>query len=203
MNAKANARTLFPVKAAQALNQWVRWFMATLAKRRVGVIAAAIGMGLAVAPLAGRTEAFDIKAGAWEVTTTTAINGTLMPKETLEKMPPEQRAKFEQVMRARAAKPNTHTRTRCVTKEELARSEVLQPESPKCTRNVISQTARKLEVEETCPPPRATKSHYKFEAKSAESYVAVVDIAQSEGGKVHVDMGGHWLSAVCKKGIGD
>jgi hypothetical protein len=203
MHTKANARTLLPVKAAQVLNQWVRSSMAALTKRRVGVVAAAIGMGLAVAPVVSRAQAFDIKTGAWEVTTTTAIDGMLMPKETLEKMPPEQRAKFEQMMRARAAKPNTHTRTSCVTKEKLARSEVLQSEDPKCTRNVISQSARKLEVEETCPPPRATKSHYKFEAKSAESYVAVVDVAQSEGGKVHVDMAGHWLSAVCKKGVGE
>jgi hypothetical protein len=127
----------------------------------------------------------------------------LMPKEVLDKMPPERRAKIEQAMRTRAAKPNTHTRTNCVTKENLARAEVAQSENPKCTRNVISQSSRKLEVEETCPPPRATKSHYKFEAKSAESYVAVVDMAQGEGGKVHIDMGGHWLSAVCKKGTGD
>jgi len=160
-------------------------------------------MGIVIAPLDSRAEAFDIKTGAWEVTTTTAIKGMLIPKETLEKMPPEQRAKVEQQMRARAAKPNTLTKRSCVTKEKLDRSEILKSENPKCTRKVISHTARKLEIEETCPPPQATKSHYKLEAKSAESYIGIIDITQSEGGKVHVDMNGHWLSSVCKKGIDD
>ncbi len=203
MNTKTKVRTYFPVKPMRVLNQWLCSSKATPTKRGVGLVAIAIGLGLAIAPLGTRAEAFDIKPGAWEVTTTTAIKGMLIPKETLDKMPPEQRAKVEQQMRARAAKPNTHTTHSCVTKEKLARSEVLKSSKPNCTRKVISHSARKLEIEETCPPPQATKSHFKLEAKSAESYIGTIDITQSEGGKVHVDMSGHWLSAVCKKGIDD
>ena len=29
------------------------------------------------------------------------------------------------------------------------------------------------------------------------------DITQSDGGKVHVEMSGHWLATVCKKGFGN
>jgi hypothetical protein len=102
-----------------------------------------------------------------------------------------------------ACRQADHTTRNCVTKEKLDRSEVLKSENPKCTRKVISHSARAIEVEETCPPPRATKSHFKLDAKSPESYVGVMDIAQSEGGKVHIDMKGQWLSAVCKKGVDD
>ena len=134
---------------------------------------------------------------------TTAIEGMLIPKEVLDKMPPAQRAMLEQQMGARAAKPKTHTEHSCLTKGELDRSEILKSENPKCTRKVISNTARKLEIEETCPPPEGTKAYFKLEAKSAENYVGSIDITQAEGGKVHVDMNGRWLSAVCKKGIDD
>jgi hypothetical protein len=190
MNPKANVGTHFPATPLQA-------------NRRTGLTALAFGLAVAMAPLASRAQALDIKTGAWEATTTTSIEGMLMPKEMLEKMPPERRARFEQQMRARAAKPTTHTTRNCVTKEKLDRSEVLKSENPKCTRKVISHSARAIEVEETCPPPRATKSHFKLDAKSPESYVGVMDIAQSEGGKVHIDMKGQWLSAVCKKGVDD
>lgn len=203
MNMKATQRTPFPIKSMQALKPWVCSTKATLTKHRVYLVAIAMGAGIAIAPLGSRAEGFDIKPGAWEVTTTTAIEGMLMPKEMLEKMPPAQRAKVEQHMRERAAKPNTHMTHSCVTKEKLDRSEVLKSKNPNCARKVISNSARKLEIEETCPPPRATKSHYKLEAKSAESYIGNIDVTQSEGGKVHVDMSAHWLSAECKKGIDD
>lgn len=170
---------------------------------RISFATLLIGIGIAIAPLGGRAEALDIKTGAWETTATTTIKGMLIPKEMLEKMPPEQRARVEQQMLERAAKPNTHTMRSCVTKENLDRSELLKSENPKCTRTVISHSARKLEVEEACPPPQATKSHYTLVAKSAESYVSTIDVIQSEGGKIHVDMSGHWLSAACEKGVDD
>lgn len=202
MNTNAKVRTYSTVKPMRMLNQWLCSYKATPTKRRVGLVAIAI-MGLAIAPLCTRVEAFDIKPGAWDVTTTTSIEGMLIPKETLDKMPAERRAKVEQQMRTRAVKPNTHTTHSCVTKEKLERSEVLKSPKPNCTSKVISHTAHKLEIEETCPPPQATKSHYKLEAKSAESYIGTMDITQSDGGKIHIDMAGHWLSAVCTKGIND
>lgn len=203
MNPKENGKSQFEVSLVQGVNRLIRFPRTTLAKGSVSLLSIAIGVGIAILPLGSQAESFDIKTGAWEVTTTTTIEGMLIPKEVLAKMPPEQRAKFEQQMKSRAAKPDTDTEHSCITKEELDRNEILKSENPQCTRNVISNSGRKLEVEETCPPPQATKTHFKLEAKSPENYVGTIDVVQRDGGKVHVDMTGRWLSAVCKKGIDD
>ena len=58
-------------------------------------------------------------------------------------------------------------------------------------------------MDETCTGPDPSKTHAKFDAKSAESYTGAIDRMQGEGGKVHVEMTGRWLGAACKKGSGD
>ena len=87
-------------------------------------------------------EGFDIKTGAWEVTTSTAIAGMPIPKSSLDKMPPEQRAKMEAAMAARAGNTNSHTSTTCVTKQDLDRGQLMKSDDANCTRKVIAQTAR-------------------------------------------------------------
>jgi hypothetical protein len=150
-----------------------------------------------------QADGFDIKTGAWEVTSATAMSGTPIPKEALDKMQPAQRAKMEAAMAARAGKTNSHTTTTCVTKQELDRGQLLKSEGANCTRKVVAQTARHYEMEETCTGLEPWKTHAKFDAKSAESYTAVIDRQNGDRGKVHVEMTGRWLGAACKKGKGD
>ena len=145
-------------------------------------------------------ETLDLRAGAWEMTSATTITGMLMPKEALDKLPPDRRAKVEEAMRARAGKASAHTTTTCITKQDLDRGQLLKSENEKCSRKVIAQTARHLEVEETCAAPKAAKIHFKADAASAQSYVASMDRTDVEGGKVHIEMSGRWLGETCKKG---
>jgi len=105
-------------------------------------------------------------------------------------------------MAARAGKTNSHTTTTCVTKQDLDRGQMMKSDDAKCTRKVISQSASHYEMEETCAGPEPSKTHAKFDAKSAESYTSVIDRVQAEGAKVHVEMAGRWLGATCKKGSG-
>jgi len=147
-------------------------------------------------------EGFDIKTGAWEVTSATAMSGMPIPKDALDKMPPAQRAKMEAVMAARAGKTNSRTSTTCVTKQDLDRGRLMKSDDAKCTRKVIAQTAVRYEMEETCTGPDPSTTHAKFNAKSAESYTAVIDRMQGQGGEVRVEMSGRWLGATCKKGSG-
>lgn len=157
---------------------------------------------VALSPLA-HAGGFDIKTGAWEVTSVTAMSGIAVPKDALDKMPPAQRAKMEAAMAARAGKTNSHTSTTCVTKQDLDRGQLLKSEDAKCTRRVLAQTASHYDMEESCTGPSPSKTHAKFDAKSTESYMAVLDRQQGDGGKVHVEMTGRWLGAACKKGSGD
>jgi hypothetical protein len=159
---------------------------------------------LIAVPLACQAENFDVKTGAWEITVSTTMAGMMMPKEAMANMPPAQRAKFEAMMQARAGKANTHTTHSCVTPEDLARGKLMAKEKERknCTRKVISQAARHFEFEEVCAAPEASTTHAKFDAASAESYTATMDMTRNDG-KVHVDMRGRWLGPTCKKGVDD
>jgi hypothetical protein len=199
----ASIQLFFPAVLAGDMHQSIRKFGNVLMNNSIPAATLAMGLGIAVVPITTWAGNLDIKTGAWEVTTTTIIQGMMIPKELLEKMSPAQRAKFDQVMGARDGKPSTRTLHSCVTQADLDRSEVFKSQNAKCTRKVIANSARRLEVEETCPPPHMSKASFKLAANSSDSFTGVMDIAQQEGGKVHVDMSGHWVSAVCKKGSDD
>ena len=65
---------------------------------------------------ADAVQPLDVKPGLWETTTTTEMGGMPpMPADVLAKMTPEQRAKFEAAMKARAAQgAKTTTRRTCL-----------------------------------------------------------------------------------------
>jgi len=155
---------------------------------------------LTALPLAGHAETLDIKTGAWEVTETTAMSGMPIPKEALEKMPPEQRAQVEASMRAHAGSGKPHTTRSCLTQEGRDRGQLMHSEEPSCKRKVITQNARHLEIEEVCTGPEPSKSHLKFDATSNERYTGSIDMTRGDG-KVHIDMSGHWIGATCTKGV--
>lgn len=156
---------------------------------------------VAISPLS-HAEGFDIKTGAWEVTSTSTMSGMLVPKGTLDQMPPAQRAKLEAMMAARAGKSSPHTSTTCITKQDLDRGQLTKSDGANCARKVIAQSARHYEMEETCTGEEASKTRAKFDARSSESYSAVIERVQGEGGKAHIEMSGRWLGAECKKGSG-
>jgi hypothetical protein len=158
-----------------------------------------LAIGAATFPLFCQAEDFDVRTGSWQITMTTTMNGMMIPKAELNSMPPEQRAKVEAMLRARSGQANTRTTTECLTRQDLDRGRMMKSENEKCTRKVLAQNARHLDIEETCPAPEATKSHFVVNAASATSYSASVDVMQAEGGKVHVTMNGRWLGATCQK----
>lgn len=160
-------------------------------------------MILIALPFASQAGTLDIKTGAWELTTKTLVEGMQMPKEAMASMPPAQRAKIEAAMRARSGKVNTVTQQSCVTQQDLDRGDLGKSERKNCTRKVITQSPRHMEVEETCAAPEASVGHFKFDAASPEKYTGVIDITQGAGTKVHVEMSGRWLGAACKKGVDD
>jgi hypothetical protein len=139
----------------------------------------------------------DLRPGAWEVVMATSVAGLPIPQEALAKMPPDQRAKFDEAMKARAGKVNTTTMHNCVTQEDLDRGDLMENERENCSRNVIEQSARGFEVEETCTGADPSKTHMTFAAKSREAYTATIERSQGEAGKVHVEMTGRWVESKC------
>ena len=76
---------------------------------------------LAFAAIGSATaDGLDVKTGLWEMTYTTEVRGTLMPKAVLDKMTPEQRARFAAAQQKQDAEgPKTSTEKTCVTEQDL------------------------------------------------------------------------------------
>ncbi|HQZ39651.1 MAG TPA: DUF3617 domain-containing protein [Vicinamibacterales bacterium] len=158
---------------------------------------------LAALPFATQAETLDIKTGAWEITTKTLIAGMQIPQEAMANMPAAQRARIEEAMRARAGKVNTTTYQSCVTQQDLDRGNLGNSEQKNCTRKVVTQSARHLELEETCGAPEPSAGHFKVDTTSPENFTGVFDMTPNQGTKVHVEMSGRWLGATCKEGADD
>lgn len=161
-----------------------------------------VALAVVALPLVSHAETLDIKTGAWEVTISTAMSGMPIPKEAMAKMSPEQRAGMEASMRAQAGQGKPHTSRSCVTREDLDRGQLGHSDQPNCKRKVITQNAGHLEMEEVCTGPEPSKSHFKFDATSNERYTGSIDMIRGDS-KVHIDLSGRWLSAICTKGVDD
>jgi len=158
-----------------------------------GTIVVALAAGI---PLQTFADSFNANPGAWQMSMTTVIAGNPIPPEALANMPPEKRAQVEEAMKARAARPLTITHKTCVTQEELDQDRIIQAvkDDSNCTRNILSKSATKLVMEQTCPAPRASTAQMTIEATTAESLTATVDMVRADAkGKIHLDIKGHWL----------
>lgn len=160
----------------------------------------ALAIGAVAFPLYCQAGDFDVRTGSWEMTATTTMAGMMIPKAALMQMPPAQRAKVEAMMQARAGKANTHTSIECLTQQDLDRGRLMKSDDASCSRRIIAQSARHLEMEETCSGPEGSTSRFVLDAQSATRYSSSVDVARTEGGKVHMTIDGRWLGAACPKG---
>ena len=107
------------------------------------MLACACTWGAAIHPL-------DVKQGQWETTTSMKMSGLpTIPPEVLNQMPPEQRAKLEAMIAARAGKPMSSTN--CMTKDKLQQAWNTGQQGLKaCTTNVITSTSSRQEIRLEC-----------------------------------------------------
>jgi len=117
----------------------------------------------------------NLKLGLWESTGTHEISGEIpMPpeareqmarmRETMAKMPPDQRAKMEAVMNAVASAQKEASRDRkptihrsCVKKEDLDKLFKLDDVAESCTRTVLSSSGSKREMRYQCAETNGMK----------------------------------------------
>ena len=165
--------------------------------RTLVTIAVVLAVGT---PLPTFAASFNAKPGAWQMSMSTLIAGSPIPPETLANMPPEKRAKMEEAMKARAGKPITITHKTCLTQEQLDQDRIIQSvkDERQCTRTVVSKSATKLVLEQTCPAPRASTAQMTIAAPTPETLTASVDMLRADAkGKVHLDISGRWLTESC------
>ena len=99
----------------------------------------------------------NVKEGLWEMTVTHSMSGMpAMPAispDALAKMPPEQRARVEAMMKGGAS---TDVRQECITKEKLEKHSAFSNNRGDCTRTVVNSTGSKLEVKIHCVEKQAS-----------------------------------------------
>ncbi len=155
------------------------------------VIGVILFAGSIASPAAAQS--FDVKPGAWEMTTT--ISGNVIAPDALAKMPADRRALVEQ----RMAEGNTpRTRRACVKKEDLEQDRFLESQSADCTVRTVSRSGTKLVMATTCTGKRASNGTMTFEAKSPESVVGSIEQDRGNGAAFRIGIVGKWLGASCE-----
>ena len=127
----------------------------------------------------------------------------MSPVADLSKLPPEQRARIEQMLSTRSAStPTTSVARYCVTPESAQTWETFvrdDREEAGCQRTVQDATSRSLKMSIVCAGGKQTGT-LEFSAAGPDRVTGtVVLVRQEEHGerKVRVDMDSRWLGADC------
>ncbi len=147
-----------------------------------------------------------IKVGLWHMTYTTDRNGIAVthsfPPELLAKMTPEQRAKTEARLKAKATQgAQAENREYCLTEERL-RNAVFDPTSSgvACQRTVIVSTGKVQQFHEECADGSSKRSiDGHFEGVDTDTMRGSLKV-KSEGPSVYtmnIEIAGRWIAADC------
>jgi hypothetical protein len=98
-----------------------------------------------------KIQPLNVKPGLWETTTTHKTSGAPpVPPEALAKLTPEQRARFEERIRANSAgSTNTVTDKHCVTKQDLEKADFGQGKG-ECTYTIQTSTSTQAKGKYSC-----------------------------------------------------
>ena len=127
----------------------------------------------------------NVKEGLWELTLTHSTSGAPggMPADALAQLPPEQRARVEEMMKQRGVsmQGNTTVVKNCVTKEKLAQGMAFGENRENCTHTIVGSSSSHMEMKLHCED---TKNG----AKTTVDGNTVIDVVSSENvkGTTHV-----------------
>lgn len=145
----------------------------------------------------------NVKPGLWQSTSTITTSGQMpMPAEILSKLTPEQRARFEQRMKADSA-PKTRTTTArdCETKEQLEKAPF--SDNKECTQTLLTSTSSRAELSVVCHMGDVTsRGHMNIEALNSENVRGTGEMSATGEGHTFtskVAFTGKWLGASCRK----
>jgi hypothetical protein len=126
----------------------------------------------------------NVKEGLWETTTTRSMTGMPDPSDMLAQLPPEQRAKVEEMMKQKGMSMNGKTTVTksCVTKEKIEKGMAFGENKENCTRQFVSSTPTHVEVKFHCDESNRTDG-----GKTAIDGTVNVDVVSSDTtkGSIH------------------
>ena len=168
---------------------------------KTSVLCGLVVVASSVVWAAGQVTPLDVKLGLWETTWTGLTSGQIpLPPEALANLTPEQRARLDAAMKARAGQNNMRTNRSCVTKEKLTR-DLFSDEQKKCTRTVVTSTSRRLEMRLQCED-QGMKSvgTFKVESSSSEEAKGTMEMVTTGGGRtmnINSSFTAKWIGPDC------
>jgi Protein of unknown function (DUF3617) len=168
---------------------------------KFSVVIASLSVACAVASAAD-TVPLAVKTGLWENTMTRDSGGApMIPPEVLAKMPPEQRAKLEERIRASQGPQTTKS---CITQEQLNKAFAPDQQAPgSCRRNVITSSATKQEIQVDCTSDKSkTTGTIRVEAVSSELVKGVIQMSMTGAANRNMSFNStftaKWLGPTCE-----
>jgi hypothetical protein len=147
----------------------------------------------------------DVKLGQWESTLTTESTGLPpIPPELLDRLPPEQRAKMEERLKANASKgPKTTTHKSCLKKEDLNKALSFGNEEKSCTRTIVTSNRSKQEIHMDCAIGGGKQTGtIRVEAISSENVKGSTEMTMTGAGRtmnMNSTFTAKWLGPTCSE----
>jgi hypothetical protein len=124
-----------------------------------------------------------------------------IPRSLLAKMTPEQRARTEAKLKARAAqRPRIETKRFCLTEEKLNKAILDDQDSKSCRRTIVASTPTLLQFREECAGGDLKRTaDARFEALDVETMKGSMKADSTGTNTLHmnVDLAGKWIGADC------
>lgn len=183
----------------------MKMMLGTMALVAMGVLFLVGGMaGLATAQTTGqKLTPLNVRLGLWEMTTSMQRTGQMgLPPDMLAKLTPEQRARYEERLKAQGANANrTTTRKNCVTKEKMEKHSMFDDNRAECKRTVVTSTGSRMEVHAECDKQGVKMTvAVVAEALDPENIKGTMHVTTS-GGEHTMEMNntftGKWIGAAC------
>ena len=145
----------------------------------------------------------DVKLGQWESSMTMETTGLPpIPTEVLDRLPPEQRAKMEERLKANASKgPRTTVHKSCLKKEDLDKALSFGNEEKSCTRTIVTSSRSKQEIHMECTVGGGKQSGtIRIEAVNSENVKGSTEMTMTGAGRtmnMNSTFTAKWLGPTC------
>jgi uncharacterized protein DUF3617 len=144
----------------------------------------------------------NVKAGLWESARTWTTSGQMpIPEGMLDRLTPEQRARFEERMKANSsAKTHTADDKHCVTKEDLQRPPKFT-DSADCTWTLLESSDTRAKGSAICQVEGMKMTgNGEFQAPDQEHMTATIHLTSTGGGHTmttDATIASKWLGSSC------
>lgn len=161
------------------------------------LVAAAVATAL---PAWAAAETLNVKTGLWEITSVTETRGMPpLPKELLNSLTPEQRAKMEAEIRAGQKNADKDTDRECVTQKDLEQP-FQSANTKECKQTIVKSSRTAQEVQIVCSGGIPGSGVFKVSASNPETMSGTLDLKLGEGADamtIKARLQGRWLSSDC------